>query len=101
MQNALDEGTNHIDAARQLADRLFSEEAVELGFRESLGGLSSLVQTKSEKRTSSNPSRDEVIEMLNSSGLWERKGGKVSPRWAGHWSGIKNHGFLHYPCRIP
>jgi superfamily II DNA/RNA helicase len=76
MQNAVEEGGSHVDAARQLADRLFSEEAVRLGFRESLGNLSSLVQANAKKSTSSDPSRDEVIEMLNSSGLWERRGGQ-------------------------
>ena len=65
-----------MDAARQLADRLFSEETVRLGFRESLGNLSSLVQANSQKSTPSDPSRGEVIEMLNSSGLWERRGGQ-------------------------
>jgi len=76
MQNALEEGGSHVDAARQLADRLFSEETVRLGFRESLGNLSSLVQANSQKSTPSDPSRGEVIEMLNSSGLWERRGGQ-------------------------
>jgi hypothetical protein len=32
-------GENHVDAARQLADRLFSEEDLRLGFRESLGNF--------------------------------------------------------------
>ena len=37
MNQALEHGENHIEAARQLAERLFSEEHVRLGFRDSLG----------------------------------------------------------------
>jgi len=77
MQLAIEQGEDHIEAARHLADRLFSEEHVRLGFRESLGNLKNL--TNSHTRTAAEPmnSRNEVIEMLNSSGLWERRGGQT------------------------
>ena len=76
MDDALQRGENHVDAARQLADRLFSEEDLRLGFRESLGNLSSLVQAKESAKQETDSPRDEVIEMLNSAGLWERRGGQ-------------------------
>ena len=49
MQRAIEHGDDHIDAARQLADRLFSEEQVRLGFRESLGKLNRLDEEKEKK----------------------------------------------------
>ena len=76
MQRAVENGKDHIDAARKLADRLFSEEQVRLGFRESLGKLNHLVEEKVEELSPSENSRNQVIEMLNSSGLWERRGGQ-------------------------
>ena len=77
MNQALLRGENHIEAARQLADRLFSEEQVRLGFRESLGNLAKLSERGREKKENPHDTRREVVEMLNSSGLWERRGGKV------------------------
>ena len=66
-----------IQAARWLADRLFSEETVALGFRQSLGMLGTLSQTGSAADGPSESGRDMVIEMLNSSGLWERRSGQT------------------------
>ncbi|MEK9783172.1 MAG: DEAD/DEAH box helicase [Opitutales bacterium] len=77
MNQALEHGENHIEAARQLAERLFSEEHVRLGFRDSLGNLSKLSEAGRKKEEPSHDSRKEVVEMLNSSGLWERRGGQV------------------------
>ena len=77
MQSALDGGKDHIQAARWLADRLFSEETVALGFRQSLGMLGTLSQTGSAGDGPSESGRDMVIEMLNSSGLWERRSGQT------------------------
>jgi superfamily II DNA/RNA helicase len=77
MQRAIENGEDHIDAARQLADRLFSEEQVRLGFRESLGKLNRLIGEKEKKDSPVENSRNQVIEMLNSSGLWERRGGQT------------------------
>ena len=44
MQFAVESGENHVEAARSLADHLFSEDEVRLGFTESLGKLSSIIQ---------------------------------------------------------
>ncbi len=76
MQRAVERSEDHVDAARQLADRLFSEEQVRLGFRQSLGNLSEL-SLATEQKESGPGGRNEVIEMLNSSGLWERRGGQT------------------------
>ena len=78
MQRAVEQERDPIDAARQLADRLFSEEQVTLGFRQSLGNLGSLKHsTKGQKKNHTVDSRNEVIEMLNTVGLWERRGGQT------------------------
>ena len=78
-------GGDHIEAARQLADRLFSEEHVRLGFREALGNLSSLAQSNESANTNADGSRNEVIEMLNSSGLWERRSGQTKECLSRAW----------------
>jgi len=77
MQAALDRGEDHIHAARWLADRLFSEETVRLGFRESLGRLSEVIRTEDQPESPDEEERNQVIEMLNSSGLWERRSGQT------------------------
>jgi superfamily II DNA/RNA helicase len=77
MQVAIERGDDHIEAARYLADRLFSEEQVRLGFRESLGNLNKLAHSLASPPDEPVNSRNEVIEMLNSSGLWERRGGQI------------------------
>ena len=77
MQLAIEQGEGHIDAARHLAERLFSEEHVRLGFRESLGNLKKLTDALARPSVDPVNSRNEVIEMLNSSGLWERRGGQT------------------------
>lgn len=85
MQGAVEGGDDHIEAARQLADRLFSEEHVRLGFREALGNLSSLAQSNESANTNADGSRNEVIEMLNSSGLWERRSGQTKECLSRAW----------------
>jgi len=77
MQRAVESGDSHVEAARQLADRLFSEEHLRLGFRDSLGNLNSLARAIESHTSSADQKRNEVIEMLNSAGLWERRGGQV------------------------
>jgi superfamily II DNA/RNA helicase len=77
MQDGVENGHNHVEAARKLADRLFSEEDVRLGFRESLGNLSTLAQAKDTQKETEQSPRNEVIEMLNSAGLWERRSGQT------------------------
>ncbi len=77
MDRAISQGEDHIVAARHLADRLFSEEHVRLGFREALGNFRSLTQSNQQNIPTVDSSRNEVIEMLNSSGLWERRGGQT------------------------
>lgn len=79
MCDAVKQGKDHVNSARRLAQRLFSEEEVRLGFRNS---LSRFIQSSKESVTSdfdleaSKNDRDHVIEMRNSAGLWERRGGK-------------------------
>lgn len=77
MQEAVELGQDHVEAARELADRLFSEEEVRLGFRDSMGKLDALSRQESQTQIKKDSKRDKVIEMLNSSGLWERRGGQI------------------------
>jgi len=82
MKSASDGGDDHVEAARWLANRLFSEEQVRLGFKSALGHFASKIpepreQVGLEKKDSE---RDRVIEMRNSSGLWERRGGQCQAR---------------------
>ncbi len=77
MQFAVESGENHVEAARSLADHLFSEDEVRLGFTESLGKLSSIIQAMGVCDSGNDSERNEVIEMLNSSGLWQRRGGQT------------------------
>jgi hypothetical protein len=82
MKSASTRGEDHMEAARWLANRLFSEEQVRLGFKSALGHFASKVpearqQTEEEGHDAE---RDRVIEMRNSSGLWERRGGQCQAR---------------------
>jgi superfamily II DNA/RNA helicase len=85
MSRAIGQGADHITAARTLADRLFSEEHVRLGFREALGNFRSFTQSREEQIPEDDSSRNEVIEMLNSSGLWERRGGQTKALLQNAW----------------
>jgi replicative superfamily II helicase len=83
MSDALDQGKNHVEAARFLVNRLFSEQDLRLGFRDSLAAFikskeTQQVQVESEKE--GDDSRDHVIEMRNSVGLWERQGGQLQTK---------------------
>lgn len=82
MQQAIFRGGDHIEAARWLADRLFSEQQLRLGFRESLNRFirSKRAQVVGERKDAENNERDLVIEMRNSAGLWERRGGQMKTR---------------------
>ena len=76
MAHALDEDNNHVEAARWLANRLFSDQQLSLGFRQSLAVFIKKKSSQPLKDEPSNTSdRDHVVEMRNSSGLWERRGG--------------------------
>jgi superfamily II DNA/RNA helicase len=77
MQQAIEQGMDHTEAARHLTDRLFSEEQVRLGFRQSLGSLKELAHALAAQPQEPVNERNEVIEMLNHSGLWERRGGQT------------------------
>jgi superfamily II DNA/RNA helicase len=82
MKRAVDRGEDHVEAARWLASRLFSEEQVRLGFGDALGSLSSrTVRPEGDESVKNkDPERDQVIEMRNSAGLWERRGGQCQVR---------------------
>ena len=82
MKRAVDRGEDHVEAARWLAGRLFSEEQVRLGFGDALGSLSSkTVRPESDESVRNiDPERDQVVEMRNSAGLWERRGGQCQVR---------------------
>ena len=67
------QGKNPIDAARWFALRLFSEERVRLGLDIS---LSRLPKKQGEPDQEPAGERDEVVEMRNSVGLWERRSGQ-------------------------
>ena len=99
MSRAIGQGEDHITAARTLADRLFSEEHVRLGFREALGNFRSFAQSREEQIPEDDSSRNEVIEMLNSSGLWERRGGQTKARLQMPGYGRMINGFPLYPCQ--
>ena len=78
MAHALDEDNNHVEAARWLANRLFSDQQLSLGFRQSLAVFIKKKSSQPLKDEPSNTSdRDHVVEMRNSSGLWERRGGQL------------------------
>jgi len=82
MKRAVDRGEDHVEAARWLAGRLFSEEQVRLGFGDALGSLVSRVVTpgSDESVRNQDPERDQVVEMRNSAGLWERRSGQCQAR---------------------
>lgn len=75
MNTAAKQGKNPIEAARSLAVRLFSEERVRLGLDISLGEIPQ--KQDQELKGHSDDNRDEVVEMRNSAGLWERRSGQT------------------------
>ena len=78
MNYAFERGEDHLEAARKLALRLFSEENVRLGLRDSINKISMQLDhvPEKEKLIEEDPDRNQVIEMRNFSGLWERRGGQ-------------------------
>ena len=83
MGDAVVKKENHVEAARWLAQRLFSDQEVHLGFRNSLSDFIKLKHSKKESekaRVEESDERDHVIEMRNSIGLWERRGGKLQAK---------------------
>lgn len=78
MNYAFERGEDHLEAARKIAFRLFSEENVRLGLRDSINKISMQLDQVSEKESQieEDPDRNQVIEMRNFSGLWERRGGQ-------------------------
>ena len=83
MKRASDRGDDHVEAARWLAHRLFSEEQVRLGFKNALGHFATSNLRNPDEQTEDDPKdseRDQVIEMRNSAGLWERRGGQCQAR---------------------
>ena len=75
MTSAVERGEDPIESARWLAGRLFSEERVRLGLDLSLGSLPAEKQKVPTENDEGN--RDEVVEMRNSVGLWERRSGQT------------------------
>ena len=73
MTTAVRQNKNPIEAARWLAVRLFSEERVRLGLDLALGEIP---QKEEEIHDENIGERDEVVEMRNSVGLWERRSGQ-------------------------
>ena len=83
MGDAVFSKENHVEAARWLAQRLFSDQKVHLGFRNSLSDFIKLKHSKKESEKAGveeSDERDHVIEMRNSIGLWERRGGKLQAK---------------------
>jgi hypothetical protein len=83
MGDAVVKKENHVEAARWLAQRLFSDQEVHLGFRNSLSDFIKLKNSKKESEKAGveeSDERDHVIEMRNSIGLWERRGGKLQAK---------------------
>ena len=72
---------DHIQAARDLARKLFSEDRIRLGLGDSLGHLSDYITANASQPAEDEDSqRDQVVEMRNSAGLWERRGGKCQAK---------------------
>ena len=78
MTSALKQDKNPIEAARWLALRLFSEERVRLGLDLSLGTFTRKKRRQTNDDTEDD--RDEVVEMRNSVGLWERRSGQSNTK---------------------
>ena len=78
MNFAVERGEDHLEAARALAQRLFSEEHIRLGLRDSINKIALQVNRDFETKQpdAEDPDRNQVIEMRNFSGLWERRGGQ-------------------------
>ena len=77
MRHAVETGADPAQAARRLAKGLFSEERVRLGLGESLSKVKARKVTSTKAERERDPSRDEVIEMQNSVGQWERRRGRT------------------------
>ncbi len=71
-------GEDHLEAARSLALKLFSEDKIKLGLRDSINKISIKANTvmNTDRSSEGESNRNEVIEMLNFSGLWERRSGQ-------------------------
>lgn len=78
MNYACKRGEDHLEAARNVAHRLFSEENVRLGLRDSINKISMQIDQVLEKKElpEEDQDRNQVIEMRNFAGLWERRGGQ-------------------------
>ena len=78
MHIAVQDGGDHLEAARSLANRLFSEEDVRLGLRDSINkiALNGRSEQKKEDLSANDSERNKIVEMRNSSGLWQRRGGQ-------------------------
>jgi len=82
MHHAVERGRSPTKAVRGMAARLFSEDKVLLGLEESFGKLNSpnKLQRQLRGQEKRNPERDQLIEMRNSSGQWERQKGRTKAR---------------------
>ena len=82
MHHAAERGESPVRAARTMTNRLFSEEEVLLGFSESLSKITTLGYTglNTRRQAGRDPERDQVVEMRNSSGQWERQRGRTKAR---------------------
>lgn len=82
MIEARKKGKDHLKAAKWLARRLFTNEQVNLGFQQFLGRLVAPHEDEFVRETEHlcDSDRDKVIEMRNSIGLWERRGGQSKAR---------------------
>ena len=78
MHHSHSRGEDHLEAARTLAFKLFTDEKIRLGLRDSINKISArkLQLIKGSDLDDEDSERNEVIEMRNSQGLWERRGGQ-------------------------
>ena len=77
MRTASEGGLSPAQAAEDFAHRLFRDEPVPLGFEAFLAKQRSVKKQPAVSSEERDPSRDEVIEMLNSEERWERRRGPV------------------------
>ena len=94
MYYASENGQDHLEAARSLAHKLFSEENIRLGLRDSINKIAMSVNNSSdeEKNMVEDSERNEVIEMRNSTGLWERRGGNAKLSLVKHMPFTRENG---------
>ena len=99
MRNAVRQGKDPIEATQRLTGRLFSEQRIPLGLRDFVSNPPETSQfPKTQSKGPINKGR-EIIEILNSEGIWERRKVKAKAPLAQAkvFKDQKWHSALHLP----